>query len=133
MRKSPFRKSISGVTLVEVILSLAIVSVALFTLLVIRNDNIRQADKSNALSKAEMYASSKIEDLVIDLRQHGRLTQTADRFGEESGYSWEAEVTKTKVQDAGEMWLLAMTVYYPQPEGEGKFHVQRLIRMESNG
>lgn len=130
MRKS---KSCAGVTLVEVILSLTIVSVALFTLLVIRNDNVRQADKSNALAKAEMLASAKIEDLVIDLMQHGHLTRTSDLFENEQDYLWEAEVTKTKVQNAGEMWMLAMTVYYPQPGGEGKFQIQRLVRMESNG
>jgi len=120
----------AGVTLVEVILSLAIVSVTLFTLLVIRNDNIRQEDTSSALAKAEMLASAKIEDLVIDLKQHGHLTRTANDFDGASGYSWEAEVTKTNVPAAGDMWQLTMTVYYPKPGGEGKFTVNRLVRME---
>ena len=59
--KPMLTKPQSGVTLIEIIISLAIISVGLFTLLTVRNDNIKQADCANALSRAELLAAAKID------------------------------------------------------------------------
>jgi len=117
----------AGFTLVEVLLSLGIVSAALITLLMIRNDNIRQADHANALSRAELMASAKIEEIVLSLKQDGRLSATSGRLGGEDSFRWEAEARRTEVPNVGPMWHVTMKVFYPVPEGTGEFRVNRLV------
>ena len=127
MPKGRANISQAGVTLVEVILSLAIVSVSLITLLTIRNDNVRQADEANALSKAERMASAEIEEIVLALKRDGRLETTAGGLGDGGSFRWEAEATSVEVPQVGLMWNLTMKVYYPRPEGTGTFTVNRLV------
>lgn len=121
------RSPASGVTLIEVLLSLALVSAALVTLLGIRNSNLRQADSADAMAKAELLASAKIEELALALKQNDRLPSESGQLGGEDAYRWEARLVKVDVPSAGAMWDICMTVYYPAPEGGGHFEIHRLV------
>jgi len=124
MSYSPNNK---GFTLIEVIACIGIISVGLVAAITIRNDNLCQASKAASQSRAVGYASSIIEDMVIEYQQNGFFITRSGQFDKSGDYRWEAYDKDVLYEKIGPMVELVFVFRYPTPNGEETFSITRII------
>jgi prepilin-type N-terminal cleavage/methylation domain-containing protein len=106
------RPGVAGFTLVEVMISLAILSLGLVSLLVFTGNNVFQTQRSARENVAVELARGKMYDLEEDLLRDGfqelNVELGPETFEEEGwpDYSWEATIAKVEI-DMNAMRALA--------------------------
>lgn len=109
MRVRNILKSIEGnrgITLVEVLTSIAIIGVLLITLLTIFSGNLQNVTRAGTKTKYVFSAQEQMNDIIKEIEE-GRISATGDflniNFKDRSGKSWSVQVNGKKVStEAGE-------------------------------
>ena len=109
MRIRNILKSIEGnrgITLVEVLTSIAIIGVLLITLLTIFSGNLQNVTRAGTKTKYVFSAQEQMNDIIKEIEE-GRISATGDflniNFKDGSGKSWSVQVNGKKVStEAGE-------------------------------
>lgn len=91
------KRSRQGFSLLEVMVALAILSLAVSTLLVIRNNSIEKAGRSRSLRKTRILLEQKMGEIAmgIEKRTSGSFTEA----GYEN-YVWSAEIREIRQRSA---------------------------------
>ncbi len=78
-----------GFTLMEVMVSMAILAIAVTTLLVIRNDAIKEASRAKEARRLKMLLEQKMGEIVVGLEK-----KTSGYFADEGyqNYIWQADI-----------------------------------------
>ncbi len=88
-----------GFTLIEVMVSMAILAIALVALIGLRNRSIKNVKEAEDLSRASLIA----EKLMGEIQLLG--LQTTKKEGVEEGYRWTVNLAPTFVEDVKELRL----------------------------
>lgn len=119
----------AGFTLVEVMVALAIIAVALLTLIVIRNNSVVEAQDAREITLAARLAQQKmgeLEVLPVDEKTDG------GNFEDWPDYRWTKEVALEVLETSQpggtnqkplEIWKTTLTVYWPGREKEESISV----------
>ncbi len=111
-----------GFTLLEVMISLAILAIALVLLLEISTRHVRSAHEVKMMTIATELARGKMLDIEEDLLHEGfqEMAETLEGDFDEEGYpklTWDALIEKVELPEAGEM---AAEAQQPGAQGEGE-------------
>ena len=88
-----------GFTLLEVMIAVALIAIALTTLLVSQSQSVSFANSAKFETMAALLAQSKMSEIAM----HGADTQSGDSgdFGDDyPGYAWQATVSDFSIQGA---------------------------------
>jgi general secretion pathway protein I len=89
----------SGFTLMEVMVAVALIAVALTTLLGSQSQSVSFANSAKFETMAALLARGKMSELIT--QGNDELSGTGGDFGEEyPGYAWEAEVSDFTIEGA---------------------------------
>ena len=90
----------SGFTLLEVMVAVAIIAIALVTLIGAQSQSVAIATNSKFDAAASLLAQWKVAEL--NLQDYRELTSGSGNFGEDfSNFSWTMEVTELSAGDTG--------------------------------
>ncbi|NUM33936.1 MAG: prepilin-type N-terminal cleavage/methylation domain-containing protein [Candidatus Brocadiae bacterium] len=118
-------KNIKGFSLLEVMVALAILSLSVTTLLVIRNNSIEQAGRARELRRTKILLEQKMGEIVCGMEK-----RRSGGFQEEGyqNYVWSVDSKETKVRSsadpAGKIHEIGMTkvvVYIRHKDAQNKF------------
>ena len=90
--------NISGFTLLEVMLAMAILAIALVAVFQSQSQSISMANKSRFATTASLLAQSKMAEIeAMDLED---ISSDSGDFGEDfPDYSWRVDVTETEIEN----------------------------------
>lgn len=112
--------------MLEVMVALAILSLSVTTLLVIRNNSIEQAGKARELRRTKILLEQKMGEIVsgIEKRKSGSFQEEGYQ-----NYVWSVDSKETKVRSSPdttgkihEVGMTKVTVYIRHKDAENKFH-----------
>jgi general secretion pathway protein I len=104
----PGKKGEEAFTLLEVMVALAIIAVALTTLILSQSRNISLQDDTKFSTTAAMLAQKKIAE--IEVKNELELTNESDSYGDDyPDYSWEVKIDDVSFEGAEEF-----TKYFKQ-------------------
>jgi general secretion pathway protein I len=90
--------TIKGFTLLEVMIAVALIAVALVTLLGSQSQSVSYANSAKFETMAALLAQSKMSEILI--QDAGALSGDSGDFGEDyQGYAWEAKVSDVAIED----------------------------------
>lgn len=96
----PVDRGNSGFTLLEVMVAVAVIAIALVTLIGAQSQSVAIATNSKFDAAASLLAQWKVAEL--NLQDYSDLTSGSGNFGEDfSGFSWTMEVTELSADDTG--------------------------------
>jgi general secretion pathway protein I len=96
----PVVRGASGFTLLEVMVAVAIIAIALVTLIGAQSRSVAIATNSKFDAAASLLAQWKVAEL--NLQDYSELTSSSGNFGEDfSSFSWTMEVTELSANDTG--------------------------------
>lgn len=95
-----------GITLIEIIVSIAVISILLVSLLTIFSGNLQNVTRAGTKTKYVFSAQEQMNDIIKEIEE-GRISATGDflniNFKDRSGKSWSVQVNGKKVStEAGE-------------------------------
>ncbi len=122
-RRPPSRRD-SAFTLVEVMVALAIIAVALLTLIVIRNNSVKEAQQAREVTLVARLAQQKMGQLEVE-----PFEERADQgsFEEYPEIQWKKEVALEVLETSAapsssekplEIYKITLTLLYPKDSGE---------------
>jgi len=126
-----------GFTLIEVVVALAIVSIALLGLLKLHLISIQTADSAQVMSQAVLLAQQKMtEALCHGYPQAGTRAGVAEADG--SQFTWRTEVTDARALRARQLdlnlrGLRQLLVEVAWQRGSGEKHLQMTTYVADNG
>jgi len=86
-----------GFTLLEVMIAVALIAIALTTLLVSQSQSVSFANSAKFETMAALLAQSKLSE--IEVRPQSELTNDSGDFGDDyPGYAWEVTVSDVSVE-----------------------------------
>ena len=87
-----------GFTLLEVMIAVALIAVALVTLLGSQSQSVSYANSAKFETMAALLAQSKMSEILI--QDADSLSNDSGDFGDEYlGYAWEATVSDVSIED----------------------------------
>jgi general secretion pathway protein I len=87
-----------GFTLLEVMIAVALIAVALVTLLGSQSQSVSYANSAKFETMAALLAQSKMSEILI--QDAGALSGDSGDFGDDyQGYAWEAKVSDVAIDD----------------------------------
>jgi general secretion pathway protein I len=90
--------TIKGFTLLEVMIAVALIAVALVTLLGSQSQSVSYANSAKFETMAALLAQSKMSEILI--QDAGALSGDSGDFGDDyQGYAWEAKVSDVAIDD----------------------------------
>ncbi len=90
----------SGFTLLEVMVAVAIIAIAIVTLIGAQSQSVAIATNSKFEAAASLLAQWKVAEL--NLQDYSELTSSSGNFGEDfPNFSWTIEVTELSTGDTG--------------------------------
>ncbi len=96
-----------GFTLIEVMISLAIISIAIISLLGLRDRGVMLINSAEEINRASLVAQGIMNDFEINAPSESK------REGEKAGFLWRFEASEIPVADINE-WRL--TLYHDNKE-----------------
>lgn len=134
MRPQARPSALRGFTLLEVLVSVAILAISIVTLLIIRNNSVKETAKTKTAVTAAVLAREKMGE--IESNDVNELTESGE-FDGYPGYRWTKEVFLEEVStDSGttggsgatqdppkEIYKVVLTVAYPDDTEEKKLTV----------
>lgn len=98
--RGPVDRGISGFTLLEVMVAVAVIAIALVTLIGAQSQSVAIATNSKFDAAASLLAQWKVAEL--NLQDYSEVTSSSGNFGEDfSSFSWTMEVTELSAGDTG--------------------------------
>ena len=90
--------TIKGFTLLEVMIAVALIAVALVTLLGSQSQSVSYANSAKFETMAALLAQSKMSEILI--QDADALSGDSGDFGDDyQGYAWEAKVSDVAIDD----------------------------------
>jgi general secretion pathway protein I len=93
-------RGISGFTLLEVMVAVAVIAIAFVTLIGAQSQSVTIATSSRFDAMASLLAQWKVAEL--NLQDYNELTSSTGNFGEDfPNFSWKMEVSELSADDTG--------------------------------
>lgn len=127
-----FGKSNRGFTLLEVMVSVAIIAIVLVSILKLQGQTMTMNETIRFYTLAPLLADAKIVEIRLNPETFD-LTSSGD-FGEDyPGYSWEARIEELKIEvmESPEIGLKKIDMAVQFNNGELNFSVRHFLNAES--
>jgi len=124
--------SSKGFTLLEVMVSVAIIAIVLVSILRLQGQSISMNEAIRFYTIAPLLADSKISEIRLN-PSNFELSSSGDFGGEYPGYSWKVQTEEMKIDviESPELTLKKFDVLISLNNGELNFPLRRFLNADS--
>ena len=121
-----------GFTLLEVMVSVAIIAIVLVSILRLQGQTISMNETIRFYTIAPLLADSKISEINLN-PSNFELSSSGDFGDEYPGYTWKVQIEEMKIDviESPELTLKKIDVFISLNNGELKFSLRHFLNAES--
>ena len=124
-------KNFDGFTLLEVMVSVAIIAIVMVSVIRLQGQTILMNESSRFYSVAPFLAQEKLSEVLMDPKNAG---SSSGDFGDDaSGYAWNIEVDPVNIDvvEGAKLELKSVDVFIEYNNGEMKYSLRQYINTDT--